>query len=101
MFPPGPKFEHQAGEVEALGLCPESLQFRAAFLQERAEPCRVAPSVVMKGCSHLDETVHESLPMALSFQPHGFECLVGFKKFPRVEQADSLHDAVFHRHLGL
>jgi hypothetical protein len=26
---------------------------------------------------------------------------VGFKKFPRVEQADSLHDAVFHRHLGL
>lgn len=101
MFPPGPKFEHQAGEIQALGLCPESLQFRTAFLQERTEPDGIAVRVVMKSCSHLDKTVHQNLAMALSLQPHSFECLVGFKKFPRVEQADSLHDAVFHRHLGL
>jgi hypothetical protein len=57
MFPPGPKFYHQAGQVQALGLCPESLEFRAAFLQQRAEPGGIAVRVVMAGCSHLDETV--------------------------------------------
>jgi hypothetical protein len=55
----------------------------------------------MEGCSHLDETVQESLAMALSLQPHSFEFLVGFKTFPRVEQVDSFHDVVFHRHLSL
>jgi len=66
MFPPGPKLYHQAGQVQALGLCPESLEFRAAFLQQRAEPGGIAVRVVMEGCSHLDETVQESLAMALS-----------------------------------
>ena len=101
MFPPRPKFQHQGGKIQALGLCPESLEFRAAFLQQRAEPSGIAVRVVMEGCSHLDETVQESLALAHSLQPHGFECLVGLKKLPSVEQVDSFCDAVFHRHLSL
>ena len=77
---------------------PESLKFCAAFLQEvERNPAGVAPRVVMKAAD-LDETVQESLAMARSFQPYGFQRLVGFKEFPLVKQVDSFHNPMFHHH---
>ena len=103
MFPPRPKFQHETGEVQTFGLCPESFQLATAFLQEGMEPRGIAACVVMKACCYLNQAVQESLAMALRFQPHRFECLVRFKEFPSVKQPDPFQNAVFdfHRHLRL
>ncbi len=86
--------------VNSLDFSAEVFELVAAFFQQRPETGGVATRVVVKGRSHLDESVQKSFARILSAQPHGFQRLVGFKKLPCVEQVDSFRDALFHHHLN-
>lgn len=96
IIPPRLELFSQAREVNpALGLS-ELFQFLPTFLQERLETRGIPPRAVMERGGDLDKTMEKRLLFALRHQPHGFQSLMGFKKFPRVKQADTLPERSVH-----
>ncbi len=96
MFPPGLELQHQTGEVDALELRAERLEFRAALLEQRTEPGSIAARVVMESRRHLDEAVQESFAIASCSQPNSFESFMGFKVVLGVEEANALENPLLH-----
>lgn len=80
---------NQPGQICPIKLRSEGAEFCATLFQKRLKAGWVVLCTVMKGCSHLDESVQESFLFTCRAQPEGFKRFMCFKVLMRVKQPDA------------